>query len=745
MRADRRDGPEIWAGVECTINRVGDRYKDQCALSGHSDRPEDLDLFASLGVKRIRYPCLWERIQPAEDRDFDWSWADERLPRLRELGIEPIAGLLHHGSGPRFTGLLDPEFPAKFARFARAFAERYPWVRFYTPINEPLTTARFSCLYGVWYPHLKDDRGFVRALYHQVRATSLAMSEIRRVRPDAELIQTEDLGRASSTAPLAYQCKFENERRWLTTDLLCGRVDGRHPLVDYLRRFGLSEAELSPLVESPCPPDLIGINHYLLSNRFLDHRLDLYPSGFHGGNGIEAYADVGAVDSGQVTPPTPESIFEETWRRYERPIAVTEVHVAGHREAQIRWLGEIWSAARRLRADGVDFRAVTAWSLLGTYDWNTLCTREDRFYESGVFDVRAERPRETLVTKMVRGIARDGEFRHPVLAQPGWWKTPRRVLFAPSETEISSYVNPVPGARPILITGAGGTLGRALIRACERRGLFFRATGRSDLDIADPESIRRFFGEQRPWAVVNAAGDPRVDEAEHDPERCFRENAQGAVLLARACAERNLPFLTFSSDLVFDGRKGSPYVESDAVSPLNAYGRAKVEAERGVLRENPASLIVRTSWFFGPWDERNFLTRMLGTLLEGRPFEVPSGLRVSPSYVPDVANLALDLLLDCEEGIMHLAHPAEIEASEWARMAIRLARRFEIHLDEGHLIEREPKELGWKAARPRASALASRRADLMPALEDALERYFLQLEIADLARARVLTGEQTCV
>src|SRR3712207_2719887 len=94
-------------------------------------------------------------------RSADWAWADERLGRLRELGITPIVGLVHHGSGPRHTSLIDPAFADGLAAFARAVAERYPWVAYYTPINEPLTTARFSGLYGHWYPHGRDQRPII--------------------------------------------------------------------------------------------------------------------------------------------------------------------------------------------------------------------------------------------------------------------------------------------------------------------------------------------------------------------------------------------------------------------------------------------------------------------------------------------------------------------------------------------------------------------------------------------------------
>src|SRR4051794_2868661 len=141
------DKIELWGGVECTINRVGDRYFNQLQRSGHWQRLDDLDRFAELGIRTLRFPILWEALAPDSVDEIDWSWTDQRLERLRALGIRPIAGLLHHGSGPRYTSLIDPEFPEKLAAFAGAVARRYPWIDLYTPVNEPLTTARFSGLY----------------------------------------------------------------------------------------------------------------------------------------------------------------------------------------------------------------------------------------------------------------------------------------------------------------------------------------------------------------------------------------------------------------------------------------------------------------------------------------------------------------------------------------------------------------------------------------------------------------------
>ena len=185
----------LWGGVECTVNRVEDTWHDQLARSGHDTRMADLDAFHALGLRTLRYPCLWERVKPGHGCTFDWRWTDERLGRLRELGIAPIAGLVHHGSGPPHTSIVNDSFATGLGEYAGAFAARYPWVQAYTPVNEPNTTARFSALYGHWYPHQRDDAHFCRALIVQCRAIVLAMAAIRRVNSAAQLVQTDDVGR----------------------------------------------------------------------------------------------------------------------------------------------------------------------------------------------------------------------------------------------------------------------------------------------------------------------------------------------------------------------------------------------------------------------------------------------------------------------------------------------------------------------------------------------------------------------
>src|SRR5215218_1666480 len=411
--------PELWAGVECTVNRIDDNYSDQLERSGHALRIKDLERLSDLGVRRLRYPILWERTAPKNLDSIDRTWPDERMRKIQRLGLTPIVGLLHHGSGPRYTNLLDPEFPEKLAQYAGEVAKRYPWVTEYTPVNEPLTTARFSCLYGHWYPYKREPLLFARAFLNQCRGTILAMRAIRAVNPAARLIQTEDLGKTFSTPTLAYQAEFENERRWLTFDLLCGRLVPRTPMWKYFRWLGIKASELNWFLNNQLTPELLGVNHYITSERFLDERTSRYPANTHGRNSRHVYADVEAVRVCATGLAGPTEILREVWERYRLPFAVTEAHLGCTREEQLRWFKEVWDAAVELRAQQVDVRAVTAWAAFGMFDWNSLLTCESGYYEPGVFDLRSPAPRPTGLYTMIQTLASGERYDHPVLDTPG--------------------------------------------------------------------------------------------------------------------------------------------------------------------------------------------------------------------------------------------------------------------------------------------------------------------------------------
>ncbi|MGZ9079981.1 MAG: dTDP-4-dehydrorhamnose reductase [Burkholderiales bacterium] len=713
---------ELWGGVEATLNRVGDRYFSQMERSGHDERPSDLERCAELGMRVLRYPVLWEPTMPDADGAADWRWADERLARIADLGMKPIVGLVHHGSGPRHTSLLDPDFPLKLADYARLVADRYPWVEHYTPVNEPLTTALFSGLYGVWYPHARSDAAFTKALLTQCRGVALAMRAIREIRPSAKLVQTDDLGKTYSTRALRYQAQFNNERRWLSWDLLCGRVDRDHALWDWLMGYGgASEAELMWFVEHPCPPDIVGVNHYVTSERYLTEDLEPYAACYHGGNGRHRYADVEAARCLTRTDGI-RTLLEEVWARYGLPLAVTEAHIDATREDQLRWIVEVWRAAESLKASGADVRAVTLWALFGTFDWNCLVSECRGYYEPGAFDVRAAPPRATALAALAKSLSAGAVPDHPVLAAPGWWKRPGRFYSAPVELADAApallATGPHGDAEPILITGATGTLGRAFARICEQRGLAYRLLSRHELDIADPASVEKALARHAPWAVVNAAGYVRVDDAEREAELCYRENTRGPETLATACARDGVGLVTFSTDLVFDGARGDPYLETDAPAPLSVYGHAKAEAECRVLARHPEALVVRTSAFFGPWDEYNYVTLVLRALRSRQSFRAANDQVISPTYVPDLVNVTLDLLIDRSTGIWHVSNG---EALTWAGFALRASQAAGVSPES--LVACSSAELALQAKRPAYSALSSGRCTLMPTLADALARY----------------------
>ncbi len=420
---------EVWGGAEYTCNRVQDCYFDQMNLSGHARRESDLGLFAELGIQALRCGLLWER----HALDPSWRWSDAYMHAVENAGLRPIVGLVHHGSGPSHTNLLDREFAPKLAAYAGEVAARYPSIAAYTPVNEPNTTARFACQYGVWYPHHLSRESYLRALLHQTEAVVLSMRAIRAVRSDAQLVQTDDFGRSWSTPELASVSELLNERRWLAFDLLCGAVDRQHPLYSYLRESGIGEREILWFRDNPCPPDVIGVNYYVTSDRFLDHRRQLYPASCHSAEG--PFADIEAV---RVRPEGIggfESILNEAGKRYGLPVAVTEVHLGDRVEEQIRWAAEAWTAARNAQQSGIRCLALTFWALLGSYFWSGLVTADNGDYEPGVFDLSSGVPSPTALAEIVRQCAGGTLLQHPALAQSGWWRRPCRIQYEP-EAEL---------------------------------------------------------------------------------------------------------------------------------------------------------------------------------------------------------------------------------------------------------------------------------------------------------------------
>ena len=688
---------ELWAGAECTLNRVGDDYFDQLERTGHGERLQDLDRLAALGVRRIRFPILWERSAAQRGCEPDFRWSDVRMERLAALGIDPIIGLVHHGSGPPYTGLCDPEFAPGLAAFAEQVARRYPWVNAYTPVNEPLTTARFACLYGLWYPHRKQLPAFVRALMNQVLATRASMAAIRRINPQAVLYQTEELGQIFATPDLEEQCRYERARRWLSLDLLFGRVGPEHPLRQHLEQHGAERELLEEWYSQPCPPDLVGVNYYLTSDRFLDSRLERYPQHSWGGNGRQQYSDVEAVRACKEGIIGHAALLEEVFERYGAPCALTEVHLGCHREDQLRWLYEAWRGAHAARSAGADVRAVTLWSAFGAVGWNELVTRASGEYEPGAYDIRAPDPRPTALARLAKQLVRGGPA--DLLARgSGWWRQPSRLTHPPREQSGVS----APRAR-VLVLGEGAFAQR-VAALCGRRFACGRALTWHALEALLSAGAARA---QPTWAIILAS----------DPAQAPPALGSNANRWLQGCAAP-LRLLAFSSASVFDGWSPRPYVESDHAGASHVLDQRWVELERQLLEACPRALIVRSGFIMDPELPRDLLGSVLEALRVGCAPQLPQWRVISASYLPQIVDTALDLLVDTEQGIWHLAPRTTCSVLELAR---RAAQRL------GLAFHAQPAP-SLPAVRGPMRALTSERGWPLPDLDGALEAYARHFE-----------------
>ena len=716
---------EIWAGIECSLNRVENKYTDQLDKSGHYVRGfKDIKRFADLGIEAMRYPVLWEKHEPQKDKDIDWKFSNARLSELNNAGIAPIVGLVHHGSGPAFVNFYDGSFENGLAAFASKVAAKFPGVEYYTPVNEPLTTARFCGMYGHWFPHGHTPLDFLKILLSECKATIVAMQAIRKINPAAKLIQTEDLGKTHSTPGLRYQADFENKRRWLSFDLLCGNVNEDHRLWDYLMWCGLKKENLVFFIENPCPPDILGINHYITSERWIDERTEKFPPHCRGDNGRDIYSDVEAVRVGKNQGP--EVLFKEVWERFKIPIAITEVHLHCSREEQLRWFYQVWQAANNLKDEGVDIRAVTAWAILGSFDWSSLLTKNEGRYEPGLFDVRSAEPRPTALTKLVKSLATTNYYDHPVLQETGWWQRPIAITYKIDEEKVVAEKKKTP-VKPLIIIGKTGTLGKAFSRICGYRAIYHVVLGREDVDISDIRDIERIVKEYQPWAIINTAGYVKVDDAEKEADDCFLINSAAPKHISFVCNKHGIQFVTYSSDLVFDGKKRNPYLESDLVSPLNVYGQSKVMAEENVLYNAPDALIIRTSAFFGPWDQYNFVHKALKSLKNQQIFYAPQDVIISPTYVPDLVHTSLDLLIDEESGIWNLTNKGSIS---WAMLATEVVKRS--GYDPKYFKAVNLAEMNFTASRPAYSVLNTEKGFELPSLDHALGMFFREQECISL-------------
>lgn len=374
-------------GIECSAPTIdGGRWRiDQLEETGHYKQwRHDLELVRELGLRYLRYGPPLHLIYSGVGK-FDWDFLDKVFAAMQDLGIVPIVDLCHFGVPDWLENFQNPLLPDALAKYAKAFAERYSWVKFYTPINEMYVTARMSALDGIWNEELRSDRSFVMATRNVARASVLMMEEILRVRRDAIFVNSESGELHQPCCPdaeIQRKADFENQRRFIALDLLYARPV-RADVYAYLLDNGLPREEyewfMSQKVGSRA---ILGVDYYEWNEKLIDSD----------GN-VEV---LGELFGWYV-------ITMQYFRRYRRLVMHTETNTADSDQAP-NWLWRQWHNVRLIRQDGVPVVGFTWYSLLDQIDWNIGLRKPlGNVYPVGLFDLnRDPRPVAQAYKHLIR-------------------------------------------------------------------------------------------------------------------------------------------------------------------------------------------------------------------------------------------------------------------------------------------------------------------------------------------------------
>ena len=339
---------------------------DQMAKSGHYTRwKEDFTLVRELGLNALRYGPAYYLTHVGPDR-FDWDSCDEQMEYLRTSGIEVIADLCHFGVPSWLGGFQDAAFPVLFAQYAQAFARRYPWVRYYTPVNEIFICASFSAMLGWWNECETSEESFIRAIRNLCMAHELAVEAILAERPDAIFVQSESIEHFHANGQrAAANAERLNAMKFLSLDLTLGR-ELAPGMAGLLNRHGVTSNDLSFFRERRA-----------VGQRWLG--LDYYPSCEHR-----------VASTGRRTVMRSRrglrSLAHEYYARYGIPLFHCETNRVP-RFAQ-EWLAEQWEDMMELRRSGIPVYGFTWYSLTDQIDWqHALRFERDDLHPVGLYDL----------------------------------------------------------------------------------------------------------------------------------------------------------------------------------------------------------------------------------------------------------------------------------------------------------------------------------------------------------------------
>jgi beta-glucosidase/6-phospho-beta-glucosidase/beta-galactosidase len=339
---------------------------DEMEKAFHYDNwQRDLDLVKEIGIDYLRYGPPYYKVHLAPGK-YDWDFTDMVFNRMKEMGITPIVDLCHFGVPDWLDNFQNPDFPAHFAEYAGAFAARFPYLQYYTPVNEIFIAAMFSAQYGWWNECLRSDKTFVTALKHLCKANVMAMHEILKVQPDATFIQSESSEYFHAYDPAATKlARFLNQKRFLSLDLTYG-YPVSVAMYEYLLLNGMTREEYHWFLNMQVKARCIMGNDYYVTNEHL-----VYP------NGLTQAA--GEVFGYYV-------ITKQYFKRYRLPIMHTETNFK--MPGSVEWLFKQWANVHRLKHDGVPIIGFTWYSLIHQVDWDSALRNDaGNVNELGLFDM----------------------------------------------------------------------------------------------------------------------------------------------------------------------------------------------------------------------------------------------------------------------------------------------------------------------------------------------------------------------
>jgi beta-glucosidase/6-phospho-beta-glucosidase/beta-galactosidase len=352
-------------GIECSYPTVpkkggGSRRVDELALIGHYDHwRKDFELTKALGIDYLRYGVPYFKVHLGPGQ-YDWEFVDKTFNAMRELGIVPIADLCHFGVPEWIGNFQNEQWPTMFAEYAKAFAARYPWVKFYTPVNEIYTTALFSGRRGMWNEALSTEQGFVRAIANLCTANLMAIGKILEIRSDAVFVQSEASQYFHPETPeAASEACFLNERRFLSLDLTYGYTVSSN-MFRYLIENGLREKEFDWFGEQKIPATCVMGTDYYGKN---EHVVDAHGERLFSGTLLGLSA-----------------IIRQYYERYRLPIMLTETNTYAAKADD--WLVATWANICRLRNEGVPIVGYTWYSLTDQVEWDSSLTKNNRKVDS---------------------------------------------------------------------------------------------------------------------------------------------------------------------------------------------------------------------------------------------------------------------------------------------------------------------------------------------------------------------------